>query len=274
MTLSAPLIRLALVSAVALALVACSNPEPATPPASTATATAPTPDVAVDAGAYEWRLAQVRDVDGQPDPGPLGGLERPLELRFADGRLSSNGACNSFGGGYRVEDDKLVVDSLMQTQRACPGGAMEADTRLIEFIEGTPRFELAAGTPPTLTLAAKDGRTLVFEGDPTPETRYGSAGERMFLEVAARREACAHPLIPDMQCLMVREVRYDDAGVQTRVSEEWQPLYQDIEGYEHNDGVRNVLRIDRFDIADPPADAPSVAYVLDMVVESETEAAR
>ena len=47
------------------------------------------------------------------------------------------------------------------------------------------------------------------------------------------------------------------------------PLYQEVGGYEHQPGVRNVLRLKRFDIANPPADAPSVAYVLDMVVESE-----
>jgi heat shock protein HslJ len=212
----------------------------------------------------------VLDADGQPDSGPLAGLERPLELRLADGRLSSNGACNSIGGGYRIEDGRLHVDALAQTLRGCPQELLNADAALVERLEGTPRFALAADTPPTLTLTADDGRTLVFEGEATPETRFGSAGTRMFLEVAAKRESCSHPLIADMQCLMVREVRYDDAGVQTRVSEDWQPLYQEIEGYEHSDGVRNVLRLKRFDIANPPADAPSVAYVLDMVVESET----
>ena len=50
---------------------------------------------------------------------------------------------------------------------------------------------------------------------------------------------------------------------------EWQFLYQDIEGYAHEPGMRNVLRLNRYTIANPPADGSSVAYVLDMVVESE-----
>jgi len=42
-------------------------------------------------------------------------------------------------------------------------------------------------------------------------------------------------------------------------------------GYTHEDGVRNVVRVKRYTIANPPADASSNAYVLDMVVESANE---
>ena len=44
---------------------------------------------------------------------------------------------------------------------------------------------------------------------------------------------------------------------------------QNIEGYTHEAGIRNVLRVKRFNVKNPPAGAPSVAYVLDIVVESE-----
>ena len=42
--------------------------------------------------------------------------------------------------------------------------------------------------------------------------------------------------------------------------------------YQHERGIRNVLRVQRYPLAQSgqlPADAPSHAYVLDMVVESE-----
>ncbi|WYX19711.1 DUF4377 domain-containing protein [Achromobacter xylosoxidans] len=51
--------------------------------------------------------------------------------------------------------------------------------------------------------------------------------------------------------------------------EDWHPLYQSIEGYDHRDGVRTVLRVKRYDWKNPPADAPSKVYVLDMVVEQD-----
>ena len=61
----------------------------------------------------------------------------------------------------------------------------------------------------------------------------------------------------------------DEKGLETGKRGDWQPLFQDIEGFEHVAGTRNVVRVKRYRIQDPPADAPSVAYVLDMVVESE-----
>ncbi|MNV62517.1 hypothetical protein D3C71_1550660 [compost metagenome] len=76
-------------------------------------------------------------------------------------------------------------------------------------------------------------------------------------------------MIPNYQCLMVRERRYNEAGVQQSTQDKWRPLYQSIEGFEHQEGVRTVLRVKRYDWKNPPADAPSKVYVLDMVVEQD-----
>ena len=113
-----------------------------------------------------------------------------------------------------------------------------------------------------------DGSRWELAGSPTPATRYGSAGERIFLEVAPERVACNHPLMPNAQCL---RVRYADNGVKQGVGE-WRILQGEIDGYQHERGIRNVLRVQRYPLAQSgqlPADAPSHAYVLDMVVESE-----
>ena len=81
--------------------------------------------------------------------------------------------------------------------------------------------------------------------------------------------ACSHGVIKDYQCLKVREIRYGDNGVKTYASD-WQNFYSEIEGYKHEAGVRNVLRLQRYKRQNVPADASSFAYKLDMVVESET----
>ena len=91
----------------------------------------------------------------------------------------------------------------------------------------------------------------------------------MFLEVAPNTTPCPHPLIPDKSCLLVRERHYDAHGLRSGQPGPWQPLQQDIEGYVHQPGTRNVLRVKRYALKQPPADAPSSALVLDMVVESE-----
>jgi hypothetical protein len=75
--------------------------------------------------------------------------------------------------------------------------------------------------------------------------------------------------MPNAQCLLVRERFFDEQGLAAGTPGQWQPLNQDIEGYTHTPGIRNVVRVKRFTIKNPPADGPSTAYVLDLVVESE-----
>ena len=146
---------------------------------------------------------------------------------------------------------------------------MELDAAIASRLQGTLQTRLRRGEAPQLELVAANGDTLVFNRTPTPQTRYGSEGTTVFFEVAPQRKPCSHPLIPNMQCLLVREVHYDERGLKTGTPGEWQPLYQEIEGYTHTPGTRNVLPLKKFDVTNPPPDASSVAYTLDMVVESE-----
>ena len=260
--------RLVLVPSLALALAACTPVEPpkATEPEAPKPAIAASFDAARLPG-YHWMLSEATAADGTrldvlfPTPG------KPLQLDFAEGRVSVSNTCNRIGGSFSVEGDTLSVGRLMQTEMACADAAlMRADAEIIERLQagGTLRFEPGD----VLVLATGVGEHLRFVGKPTAETRYGGPGERMFLEVAAQRVPCPHAMIPGYQCLHVRELAYDDQGVKHSTGE-WQFFYEDIEGYTHEPGIRNVLRLDRYKIANPPADGASAAYVLDMVVESE-----
>ena len=65
---------------------------------------------------------------------------------------------------------------------------------------------------------------------------------------------------------------FDEKGLKVGTPGAFGNFYATIEGYTHQPGVRNVLRVDRYEIKNPPADAPSQAYVLDMVVESDASA--
>jgi heat shock protein HslJ len=267
--------RLSLGFALATLLAACSTApggdEPGTPAATPPVASAPGN---VPLEAFHWDLASASDPRGaaiatlQPLP------DRPLRLDFSQGRLGVSGGCNRIGGAYQREGDALRVGPLMQTGMACADRRlMDLDAAIAARLQGTLQASASAGEPPRLVLTAANGDTLAFTGTPTPQTRYGSEGTTVFLEVAPQRQPCSQPLIPDRQCLQVRERTY--AGDGTLASQgEWQPLYQQIEGYTHVPGTRNVLRVKRFAVRNPPADGASVAYVLDMVVESELVDAR
>jgi len=255
----------------AIALAACtpSNP-PAEPPPPVGTAAAPdTP--ALDArtlAASHWQLADAVDAGGQRIDALFPAPDQPLQLDFADGRVSVSGGCNQMSGGYALSGDRFEVGALAQTKKFCGGGAlMAADEAIGARLAGAGT--LAAGDDGSLVLTTAGGDRLTFAGAPTADAKYGGEGERVFLEVAAERVPCPHPMMPDYRCLHVREIAYDDKGIKLKTGE-WEYFYQDIDGYTHEPGVRNVLRLKRYKVANPPADGSSLAYVLDMVVESET----
>jgi len=256
-----------------LALAAC-----ATAPDSTTRvpATASSMPTSTDTLArYHWQLRDAVDADNQRLDALFGKTGKPpLQLDFTLDQLSVRHACNAMGGGYRIVDDHLVTTSLRQTMMACTDATlMQRETTIKAVLQGRPTLIVSTtGTTPLLSLAAANGRTLTFAGRPTAETRYGGPGAPVFLEVAPQTVPCPRPPLPERACLQVRERHYDANGLHTGEPGPWQPLQQDIEGYTHQSGVRNVLRVKRYPLKSPPAGAPASAYVLDMVVESETVA--
>ncbi|MBS0557989.1 MAG: META and DUF4377 domain-containing protein [Proteobacteria bacterium] len=220
---------------------------------------------------YHWVLASATDRNGTRIDALFARPEQPLQIDFSDGRVAVGNACNRIGGTYSIAAGKLRVENLASTLMACADPKLAAlDSAISRQLRGNPTISLdtQVGAPRLILLAGNGDRTE-FTGKPTAATRYGGPGAREFLEVAAQTVPCNHPLMPGKQCLRVREVHYDANGLKAGVPGEWQILGQDIEGYTHAPGVRNVLRVDRYTIAHPPADAPAQAYVLDMVVESE-----
>lgn len=185
------------------------------------------------------------------------------------GQITVQGLCNMVGASYTAQDTNLVVGNAISTKRAC----MNADLMRLEQRVGTHlpqlrRYQLTPGSTPTLELFFADGSRWEFHGTPTPETRYGGAPEQIFLEVAPTRMACSHGVMQGAECLRVREIHYAANGVKQSVGP-WQAFYGDIQGYTHEAGMRNVLRVNRFKRPHPPADASAYAYVLDMMVETE-----
>ncbi|OZI77799.1 META and DUF4377 domain-containing protein [Bordetella genomosp. 12] len=218
--------------------------------------------------AYTWRLSGATDAGGQAILRT--GVERGLRLSFTPDALNIQGGCNTQFGGYKLAGDVLTVANLAASMKACEPALMRLDADVARVFQGALRLNRTGGAAaPGLQLTAADGSVLTFAGEPTAETRYGGAGETIFLEVAGATTACNHPMMPGQRCLQVRERRYSESGVALPPQADWQPLYQGIEGYQHHDGVRTVLRVKRYTRQQPPADAPDKVYVLDMVVEQQ-----
>ena len=266
-----------------LALAACTGtmstsdpaapaaPEPPAPPAAPVAPAAP--ELAAELPRFHWRLQEANAADGSRIEALFARADKPVQLDFDKGRLAMSNTCNRMGGSYALAAGTLTVGRMASTMMACTDAKLMAlDGEVGKRLEGALSLALAAGDAPSLTLGNAVGDTLVFAGTPTPDTRYGGPGERIFLEIAAQTKPCSHPLMPDMQCLQTREITYDDKDLKVGTPGAFGNFYDAIEGYTHEPGVRNVLRLQRYTRKDVPADASKYAYVLDMVVESANEA--
>lgn len=228
----------------------------------------------VSLSSYHWRLSRAVDAAGISEPNWLRPQRDPVSLTFNDRHVAITGLCNAMNAGVSITGSSIQISDPVSTMRMCP------DTSLMRYEQAIgQRLPQAASwhishaadqtEHPQLTLKFRDGAQWVFVGEPTTETQYGSTGETLFIEVAAATVPCSDPLIAQRQCLNVRTVQYNESG--TKISQgPWQPFYDHIKDYQHQPGVRNILRVKRYTVENPPADASAFAYVLDMVVESET----
>jgi Heat shock protein len=218
---------------------------------------------------YHWQLHDAVDGNNRRLDA-LFGRPEPLQLDFSADRISVRNACNNIHGNYTLVEGHLVTAPLLHTMMACADPTLKQRESAIEaLLHGRPTLILTtAGDTPLLTLAADSGQSLTFIGKQTADTRYGGPGETVYLEVAPDTTPCHRPPIPDKSCLLVRERHYDAQGLHGGRPGPWHPL-QDIEGYVHQPGTRNVLRVKRYTLEQPPADSPPTTYVLDMIIESE-----
>jgi heat shock protein HslJ len=217
--------------------------------------------------AHRWTLSSTTDAGNKPMASLFPSPDRPFVFNFAGSRLHVEGGCNGLRGSYLLGNDGLLtLGQLASTQMACDPPLMAADKALAGLLAAPVELVLVAGPEPKLAMLAASGETLLLAGQLTPEARHGQP-TTVFLEVGPQRLACDQSPSGDGLCLQVREITFDDKGLRVGSPGEFQPFSGTIEGYTHQPGTRNVLRVKRFQ----PAGADSGAvFVLDLTVESET----
>jgi heat shock protein HslJ len=90
----------------------------------------------------------------------VNGVQRPLVpgtrvmLSFRDGNLGAQAGCNHLGGAYRIDGDRLVVDSMAMTEMGCDPARHAQDEWLAAFLSSRPQLRAT-------------GADLVLEGNGT-----------------------------------------------------------------------------------------------------------
>lgn len=232
----------------------------------------PVKPLTVNLQSHHWVLDSATNHNGTRDmqwtlPATGTQPQRLITIHFVDGQLTVRRLCNVMNARYTLDGQHIKVEQLASTMMVCnQPGLMALEQKVGKLLPQARTWDIQTEGPPRLALTFADGTAWSFQGTPTHETLYGK-GERVFLEVGAQKVACNSAVLPQGQCLQVRELTYDK-GLK-KAATEWRTLAQEIEGFKHQPGVRNVLRLNRYIRTEAPDDASRYVYVLDMVVESE-----
>ena len=189
----------------------------------------------------------------------------------ANKRLSVQTGCNQLNGTWDSNTSQLKTLIAAGTMKACSPQLMQQEQWANKFFsQATFNYQTSAQNPeqPILRLVNPQGQAFDFTGKKTPEAKYQSEGEIIFLEIAPETKSCTG-VVPQ-QCLQVREIKYDN-GKKIQVDKDWTYFYDQIENFKHDSNLRQIVRVKRYEIKNHEqiADGSKYAYVLDLIVESE-----
>ena len=73
----------------------------------------------------------------------LPNTEITVEFVRADGSVRGSAGCNSYSGGYEVDQDKLTFPGpMMNTAMACPDPVMEQEMEYLEALQAAENYEI------------------------------------------------------------------------------------------------------------------------------------
>ncbi|OTG87545.1 hypothetical protein B9T31_03325 [Acinetobacter sp. ANC 4558] len=196
---------------------------------------------------------------------------KPIVLHFnAQNHLGISTSCNTLGSSWKIVNQTLELGTGFSTSMACNAAATQQEnfTSALFNNKNLP-FTLNINNPeqPTLTLTSPQGTRVVFTGKMTPETKYQTQAETIFLEISSELKPCIG--VAPQSCLLVREVKYDEKGIKTHVDKDWTLFYSPIENFEHRKDEQSIIRVKRYELKNPPADHSKYVYIHDMTVETQ-----
>ena len=76
--------------------------------------------------------------------------------------MRGSAGCNSYGGSYQIDGDRIFVGEMVSTEMACldPEGLMEQESYLLEFLGDAQTFQV---DEEQLQIFRSDGEALTFQ---------------------------------------------------------------------------------------------------------------
>jgi putative lipoprotein len=90
----------------------------------------------------------------------LADTEITVEFVSAEGSVRGSSGCNSYGGGYEIDQDKLLLPGpLMGTAMACPEPIMKQEMEYLKALQEAQSFQIQDRQ---LTITSAGNQILVF----------------------------------------------------------------------------------------------------------------
>ena len=104
-------------------------------------------------GGTSWRLMTLGGASLIP------GTE--ITLTFEEGQVRGSSGCNTYGGPYQVDGDKITMTDLYMTEMACldPEGVMDQELEYLELLRDAQAFQVDGAE---LVIEAASDEVLVF----------------------------------------------------------------------------------------------------------------
>ncbi len=219
---------------------------------------------------YRWTLANATDNNGQPLK-KLMDINDQVTLSFnqyqGQNSISYSVGCNMANATYELQGNRLTTDAAMSTKMLCDDLNV-AENSLNEIMQGISQLSLTEDNTSAMLTQNTADATLMWIGKLTAQAKYNSKGETVFWAVRAATTPCVDN--STQPCLQVKTVNYDDQGLKTSEGE-WTEFVGSIDGYQHDEGRDDVLRLQRYELNTSDASTASdiqYAYVLDTIIES------
>ena len=103
-----------------------------------------------------WKLVSYGSLDNLTSAAP----DVDASVIFGDdGTISGNVGCNSFGGDYKVDGDKITFGPISSTLMMCADTAIaDQETAVLNTLTDTMTFVIAGDT---LTITSADGSSAI-----------------------------------------------------------------------------------------------------------------
>lgn len=69
------------------------------------------------------------------------GQDSPFVKFGSNGEMNGNGGCNSFGGSYELNGERLIIGPIMSTKKACFGDVMKQETAFFKALQKAHRID-------------------------------------------------------------------------------------------------------------------------------------